>query len=213
MESRTQQIRARGNKYVKIQVIPGHFATNHSHVNYYVDMTDIKNSHMMAKDAAAELAKAYAATTLVDTIICMEGTEMIGAFLAEILARNGGVNVNEGQNICVVTPELNSNNQMIFRDNMQRMIWDKRILLLVASASTGKTLNRLVECLQYYNGRLVGMAAIFSAIPKLGELPLVSIFGGEDIPDYRTSPVTDCALCREKRKIDAIVNSYGYSKI
>ena len=213
MENRTQQIRARGNKHVKIQVIPGHFATNHSHVNYYVDMTDIKNSHMMARDAAAELAKAYAATTLVDTIICMEGTEMIGAFLAEILARNGGVNVNEGQNICVVTPELNSNNQMIFRDNMQRMIWDKRILLLVASASTGKTLNRLVECLQYYSGRLVGMAAIFSAIPQLGELPIVSIFGTEDVPDYQTSPVTGCNLCREKRKIDAIVNSYGYAKI
>ena len=57
METRIQEIAARGNKSVKIGVIPGHFATNHSHVNYYVDMTSIKSFHRMAKNAAVELAR------------------------------------------------------------------------------------------------------------------------------------------------------------
>lgn len=48
METRIQEIAARGNRNVKIGVIPGHFATNHSHVNYCVDMTRIKSFHRMA---------------------------------------------------------------------------------------------------------------------------------------------------------------------
>lgn len=39
METRMREIHARNASKVKIGVIPGHFATNHSHVNYYVDMT------------------------------------------------------------------------------------------------------------------------------------------------------------------------------
>ena len=58
METRMREIHARNASKVKIGVIPGHFATNHSHVNYYVDMTSIKSHHLMAKLAAAELASA-----------------------------------------------------------------------------------------------------------------------------------------------------------
>ena len=34
MESRKQTISAKYNKKIQIGVIPGHFATNHSHINY-----------------------------------------------------------------------------------------------------------------------------------------------------------------------------------
>ena len=66
METRIQEIAARGNKGIKIGIIPGHFATNHSHVNYYVDMTSIKSRYQMARLAAAELAAAYAAATPIE---------------------------------------------------------------------------------------------------------------------------------------------------
>ena len=79
MEGRIQTIYAAKNNKIKIGIIPGHFATNHSHVNYYVDMTAIKTSHKMAKEAANELATTYTGTNI-DTIICLEGTEMLGAF-------------------------------------------------------------------------------------------------------------------------------------
>ena len=138
---------------------------------------------------------------------------MIGAFLAGELAQSGAMIMNRDADICVLTPELNSNNQMIFRDNTQKMIWGKNILLLLSSVSTGKTVNRSIECLQYYSGRLVGIAAIFSAIRESNGLEVNAIFTDTDLPHYQTSLSTECPQCRSKQKIDAIVNSYGYSKI
>ncbi|MDD2418632.1 MAG: orotate phosphoribosyltransferase [Oscillospiraceae bacterium] len=213
METRLQEIRSKASKNIKIGLIPGHFATNHSHVNYYVDLTSIKSRHKMAKAAAEELAKQYLTSTPIDTIICLEGTEMVGAFLADALAQSGTLIMNSGNDICVLTPELNSNNQMIFRDNTQKMVWGKNILLLIASASTGKTINRSIDCLQYYSGRLVGIAAVFSAIRESHDLPVNAIFTEEDIPEYNSMPTMECKMCKNKRKIDAIVNSYGYSKV
>ncbi|MDD2362581.1 MAG: orotate phosphoribosyltransferase [Oscillospiraceae bacterium] len=213
METRQQEIRSKVNKNIKIGLIPGHFATNHSHVNYYVDLTSIKSRHKMAKASAEELAKQYITNTPIDTIICLEGTEMVGAFLADALTQSGTLIMNSGNDICVLTPELNSNNQMIFRDNTQKMVWGKNILLLIASASTGKTINRSIDCLQYYSGRLVGIAAVFSAIRESNGLPVNAIFTEDDIPDYNSMPTMECTMCKNKRKIDAIVNSFGYSKV
>ena len=213
METRMQEIIAKGNKNIRIGVIPGHFATNHSHVNYYVDLTGIKSYHRMAKNAAIELSRKYIHTTPIDTIICLEGTEMVGAFLADELAQSGSMIMNAGNDIAVLTPETNANNQMIFRDNTQKMIWGKNILLLIASVSTGKTINRSIECLKYYSGRLVGISALFSAIGESNGLPVNAIFTPEDLPHYKTSLSTECAQCKSGEKIDAIVNSFGYSKI
>ena len=112
MEERMQIIQAAGNSKIQIGVIPGHYATNHSHINYYVDITSLKTGYKMAKEAAKALAATYVSTHI-DTIICLEGTEIIGAFLAESLGESG---INSGADVNVVTPELNAVNQMIFRE-------------------------------------------------------------------------------------------------
>lgn len=209
MENRKQEIRSAIDKHIKLDVIPGHFATNHSHVNYYIDMTKIKTNHKMAKRCADVLASKFVGTP-VDTIVCLEGTEMLGAFLAEAIASNG---INSGNDIRVVTPELNSNNQMIFRDNIQSAIWGKNILLLISSASTGKTINRSTECITYYNGKITGIGAIFSAIENLDGTEIHCVFDDEEIPTYTTSASSCCEMCKNGQKVDAIVNSFGYSKI
>ncbi len=212
MESRITEICSKENKRIKIGIIPGHFATNHSHINYYVDMTTIKTNHTIAKLAAEELANKYR-NTYIDTIICLEGTEMIGAFMAEALSQSGFTNINEGKDISVITPELNTNNQMIFRDNIQKSVYNKKILLLISSASTGKTIRRSTECLMYYNGDLTGIASIFSAKPDIQDVQINSIFTSDDLPNYITQTPADCELCKKGVKVDAIVNSYGYSRI
>ena len=209
MEERMQTIESAKNKKVKIGVIPGHYATNHSHINYYVAMTEIKSSLKMAKEAAGELANGYA-NTHVETIICMEGTEILGAFLAQELSAGG---INKGEDISVVTPELNAVNQMIFRDNTQKAIWGKQVLLLISSASTGKTINRAIECLQYYSGNLVAVAAIFSAIKDIDGIDVHALFTEKDMPDYKNYAPSECPMCSSGKKVDALVNSFGYSKI
>lgn len=209
MEERMQTIQCRKNKKISIGVIPGHYATNHSHVNYYVAMTSIKTSLKMAKEAAAELATTYTSTH-VDSIICLEGTEILGAFLAEQLSQSG---INSGADINVITPELNAVNQMIFRDNTQQKIWGKQILLLISSASTGKSINRAIDCLQYYNGHLVAIAAIFSAIKESNSITIHSLFTDDDLPHYENYPASDCPMCKTGQKVDALINSFGYSKL
>lgn len=217
MESRAITIKSKTNGMVKIDIIPGHFATNHSHVNYYIDMTSIKTSYRMAREAAGELAKFYAHSTPVDTIICLEGTEIVGAFLAENLGRHGN-GINSGSDIRVITPETNYNNQLIFRDNLQAEIRNKQVLMLISSASTGKTINRSVECLSYYGGHVAGICSIFSAIASFGGITVNSVFTVDDItdndcPEYKTMTPAECSMCASNQNVDAIINTFGYSKI
>lgn len=209
MEDRAQSIVSRKNSRISISIIPGHYATNHSHVNFYVDMTAIKTSSKMAKEAASELAAEYG-STYVDTVICLEGTEILGAFLAEQLSESG---INQGSDINVITPEMNAVNQMIFRDNTQKKIWGKRVLLLISSASTGKSINRAIDCLQYYSGELVAIGAIFSAIESAQGIEVKSIFTDGDLPHYDNFAPNECPMCKSGKKVDALINSYGYSKL
>ena len=113
----------------------------------------------------------------------------------------------------IVTPEVNPGGQLLFRDNTQPMIRGKHCLLLLASATTGKTVARAAECVQYYGGQIAGVSAIFSASKEVAGVQIHSIFGEEDIPGYRTYEFNHCPLCERQQKIDAIVNSYGYSRL
>ena len=84
MQSYTK-MRSRKFPDVIMKVIPGHFVTPNSHINYYIDMTTMKTRQSEAKAAARAMASTYAATTIVDTIVCMDGMEVIGAYLADEL--------------------------------------------------------------------------------------------------------------------------------
>ena len=68
MEKRIVKLYAKNNT-VPLKVVPGHFATNHSHVNYYIDMTTLKTRLSEAGSVAASLAGLYMTNTIVDTIV------------------------------------------------------------------------------------------------------------------------------------------------
>ena len=213
METRAITITSKQDKELKIKIIPGHFATNHSHINYYIDMTGIKTKHRQAKAAGQLLAKEYATSTDIDTIVCMDGTEAVAAYLADSLAESSCGQLNRDKVIRIITPEFNTNGQMLFRDNMQKAIWQQNILLLMASVSTGKSIIRSLECIKYYGGKVAGISALFSAIPGQYDVPVKALFTPEDLPDYHTYKYDECPFCKNGQKIDAIVNSFGYSKI
>ena len=80
-----------------LKVQPGHFATNHAHLNYYFDVTTLKTRSSEARDIAKAMALLYLNDMVIDTIICMEGTEVIGAYLAEELKKRGFWLINGGQ--------------------------------------------------------------------------------------------------------------------
>ena len=166
MEDRIFKITSK-NSNVPLKIAHGHFATNHSHVNYYIDMTTLKTRQSEAEAAAKALVPHYIANTIVDTIVCLDGTQVIGAYLAQELNRSGFMSINAHQTIYVVTPEYDANGQMIFRDNIQPMIRGKHVLILMASVTTGITVRKSAECIQYYGGIAAGVCAIFSAVKEV----------------------------------------------
>ena len=206
------KIRTAGTE-AALKVRPGHFATNHAHINYYIDMTTMKTRTSEAQEIARTLVGYYLFDMVIDTIVCMEGTEVIGAFLSEELTRGGYLSTNAHKTIYVVSPEFNSNSQIIFRDNLLPMIRDKHVMILMASVTTGRTLNKAIECIQYYQGMLQGVSAVFSAIDSQDGIPIRAIFGKKDLPDYAYYDYHDCPLCRAGKKLDALVNTFGYSPL
>ena len=213
MESKMFKIYARSDERIQLKVFPGHFATPQSHITHYLDITTMKSRCSEARRIAQTLSRNYEASVPIYTIVCMDGLEVVGAYLAEELTKAGVLSMNAHQTIYITSPEYNNVGQMIFRDNVQMMIDGKNILILNGSVTTGETLSRAVDSILYYGGKIRAIAAIFSAVDKVAQLPVHSIFQQKDIPDYGTYRVHDCPLCRNKQKLDAIVNGFGYSKI
>ena len=83
MQERMVKFYSRESNLVAIHAIPGHFATSHSHINYYIDITSLKTRVREAKEIARVLYHKIGRLSYTDTIVCMDGTEVIGAFLAE----------------------------------------------------------------------------------------------------------------------------------
>ena len=157
---------ARKDSNIALKVIPGHFVTNHSHLNYYLDMTTMKTRQNEAERIAIAMKDYYNVMDKpIDTIVCLDGCEVIGAFL------------------------------------------------LLASATTGKTVRNSIECIEYYGGILQGISAIFSAVDSINGHRIDALFRADDIPNYEAFTHSDCPMCKEGKPVEALVNGYGYSEI
>ena len=198
---------------VPLRVAHGHFATNHSHINYYIDITYQKTRLSEAKDSARELVANFINDTPVDTILCLDGTSVLGTCVAEELTKSGFRTINQHQTIYVVEPEFNSNSQIIFRDNIKPMIQDKHVLILMASVTTGYTAKTAIEAIGYYGGIVTGIAAIYRAVDEIGGYSVKSVYSVSDLPDYESYDYRDCPYCKKGRKLDALVNSFGFSAL
>ena len=199
----------RGN--VPLRVARGHFATNHSHINYYVDISYQKTRLNEAKAVAQQLAPYYRETPI-DTILCLDGTAVIGTCLATELV-NALRSVNGHRDIFVLQPEYNANSQIIFRDNAQPLIREKHVLVLMASVTTGFTANRSIEAIGYYGGVVSGVCALYSAVSEAAGFPVRSVYDLNDLPNYASYDYRDCPYCKAGRRLDALVNSFGYSAL
>lgn len=200
------------NGGLPLRLARGHFATSHSHINYYLDVTMTKHRLSEAREAAAILCSKFKTSTIVDTILCLDGTELISACMAAELTQAGFSNMNAHRTIYVVTPEHTSGSQLFFRENTAPMIQGKHVLVLAASTVTGYTVQAAVEAIRYYGGYPEGICSIFSCIDDCAGFPIVSIYSKkEHLDDYESCPSTDCPLCKRGIKLDGLVNSFGIS--
>ena len=212
MEERIVKFKSKESSNLNLHAIPGHFATSHSHINYYVDVTSIKTRVSEAKEAAKVLYSKVPHHEYIDTIVCMDGTEMIGAFLSQQIENAGIMSVNKHETLYVVSHEIN-NNQMLFRDNNKGAIEGKHVVLLLATTTTGETIRRAMECISYYGGTITCVASIFSTIDEVDGTKVEKLFDDDDVVNYQAYPVTECPFCKKGLPIEAMVNGFGYSKL
>lgn len=198
-------------KNLYLRVVKGHFATSNAHSNYYIDVAAQK-SRLAEAQAVAEELSAYYHTTVVDTILCLDGTEVIGTCLADKLTRGSYISMNAHQTIYIVTPEM-SNGQILFRDNIVPMIKGKHVLILAVSVASGNTVRNAMEAVQYYGGQTTGIAAIFATKGTIDAIEVHSVFDPNDIEGYGSYAPHECPLCKKGEKIDALINCYGFSKL
>ena len=196
-----------------LRVAKGHFATSHSHTNYFIDVTAQKASLKEAEAVAQQLVEHHLSNTMVDTILCLDGTRVIGTCLARELTQAGYCSINEGRDIYILRAEGNADGKILFRDNARFMIEGKNVLILAASLTTGGTARRGMECIRYYGGNVAGIAAIYSHRTELDGILVSALFDCADLPDYASYPAEACPLCRRGIPLDAVVNSFGYSKV
>ena len=194
-----------------LRLAAGHFATSHSHINYYIDFTMSKHRLSEARAGAEILCSKVPPTQIVDTILCLDGTETMGACIASELTRSGYMNMNAHRTIYVISPEYTSGSQIIFRDNIAPMVVGKHVLILAASVATGYTAKSAIEAIRYYNGQPIGVCSIYAGIDECEGFPIWSIYNKSDIPDHESHSARDCPMCKSGMKIDGLVNSHGIS--
>lgn len=213
MEERTVKFYSKESNKLALHVIPGHFATSHSHINYYVDVTTIKTRASEAREAAKVLYSRFPKHNYIDSIVCMDGTEVIGAFLSQEIEHGGLLSTNRHETTYIVSPEINNNNQMLFRDNNKGAINGKHVVLLLATATTGETIRRAIECIQYYGGIIECIATIFSTLHEVDGVTVDTLFDVEDVVNYEAYSAHNCPFCKKGHRIEAMVNGFGYSKL
>ena len=196
-----------------LRVAKGHFATSHSHINYYIDVTTQKSRLSEAKAVAKELVAAYQHNTIVDTVLCLDGTQVIGTCLANELTKDGFANMNAHQTIYVITPEYTTGSRSSCATIWPPMVKGKHVLILAASITTGYTVQAAIEAINYYGGTVAGLSAIFATATECLGIPVTSIFDPSNLPDYASFDSRECPMCKAGQHIDALVNSFGYSAL
>lgn len=202
------------NENVFIHVMAGHFISANNHINYYVGTSDIKHNLNVSTQAAKLMAEYYSINGIdVDTVLCLYETQALGAYLAQELSNSTMMAPNPDQTVFVVGSEYDAAGNLIFRDNLRRMIYGKNVVVLISCITSGRTVERAIESVRYYGGKVAGISSVFSMQSKISSVPVSSLFTTDDIPGYISYPSHDCPLCQKGVAVDAISNGYGYSKI
>ena len=158
------------------------------------------------------MAQYYAERNInVDTVLCLYETQALGAYLAHELSRPNMLNPNPDNSVYVLGPEYDASGNIIFRDNLKKLIQGRDVVILISCITSGKTVARAMESVTYYGGKVAGVTSIFSAVNAVEGVEVNTIFTKEDVPGYEAYAPHDCPHCRAGERVDAIANGYGYS--
>ena len=167
----------------------------------------LKSSKEDAQKCAHTLTSQYKDIDSIDTIICLDGTGIIGAFLSVELQKK--TPASEHKKIYVICPECANNGQMFFRENVEPMVCEKNVILLMATVTTGISIRRGMECIEYYSGNLKSVCTIFSAVTDVDGIAVHNIFTADDIPGYASYQRRDCPFCKNTQEASLLLRVFA----
>ena len=129
------------------------------------------------------------------------------------MTQAGIVSMNMHKSIYVLPLEYSPGGQIIFQENLVGWIKNRSVLLLLDSASSGRTIWRAVDALNYYGANITGVSAIFSAASKIAGKDVDALFTTADIPDYEFYNPEDCQLCKKGTAMTGIASTLGFTEI
>ena len=103
--------------------------------------------------------------------------------------------------------------QLTFPDNVIPMVRGKHVLLLLATATTGHTVEKALECIEYYGGIIAGISSIFTAADEISGHAIHSIFHAKDIEGYTSFNSHTCPFCQSGKKLDGIISAGGLKEL
>ena len=107
----------------------------------------------------------------IDTVLCLYETQALGAYIAHELSRPSMMQPNPVGDIYVLGPEYDAAGNMIFRDNLKRTIHGKKVLVLISCITSGKTVQRAIESVQYYEKHFRHRGQLYLYAGRPAELP------------------------------------------
>ncbi len=198
-----------------LRVAKGHFATSHSHINYYIDVVTTQKARLSeAKAVAKELVAAYQHNTIVDTVLCLDGTQVIGTCLANELTKGRLCQHERPPDHLCHHPGVHHRQP----DHPARQSGPHG--QGQACAHPGRFHHHRLHRAGCDRGDQLlrrhwwpGLSAIFATATECMGIPVTSIFDPSNLPDYASFDSRECPMCKAGQHIDALVNSFGYSAL
>lgn len=229
------KIQSKSYPELELKVIPGHFMSEKFHQNYYIDMSSLKMRQIEAKKVAHVMAEKYIekldvddklssmvetfflnmaiSSKKIDTIVCLDGCEIIGAYLADELREVGVMTSNEHGGFNIISPEFDHTGGMIINDSIKDMTIDKNVLIVSGCAITGRTIGKIIQTISTFHANITGVSVIFGNIETVLDYHVYKAFGKDDFPDFMLFSPDQCEICKAGIKVDGFIYADGLEEI
>ena len=192
-----------------LRVAKGHFATSHSHINYYIDVTTQKARLSEAKLSPRSwwLPISTAPSWTPCSVWTHAGHRHLSGQRAD---QRRFANMNAHQTIYVITPSTPAAARSSSATISPR--WSR-----ASTSSSCRPPSPPATPCRRPSRRSTTTAAPWRACRPSSPLPTSVWASGHlhlrpsSLPDYASFDSRDCPMCKAGQHIDALVNSFGYS--
>ena len=74
-------------------------------------------------------------------------------------------------------------------------------------------ISKAIGTILAYGGKVEGLSVIFANVDEVEGYKVHGVFTKDDLPNFKLTDPNNCDECKAGKKLDAVVNSYGYTPL